>query len=41
MIRDIDGNFFRSSTEYFIGLSTMPWMISRCLAGSIVGMPLW
>ena len=40
MVREMEGKRFRSSTEYFIGLSTMPWMMRRCCAGSMVGTPL-
>ena len=30
-MRETEGKRFRSSTEYFIGLSTMPWMIETML----------
>ena len=36
-MRDTVGNCFRSASEYFIGRSTKPWMMSRCFAGSIFG----
>ena len=39
-VREIEGKRFKSATEYFIGRSTMPWMSSRCWAGSMVGTPL-
>ena len=39
--RDTDGNRLKSSMAKIIGFSTMPWTISRCSSGSIVGVPAW
>ena len=40
-MRDTDGNRVKSSMVKISGLSTMPWTISRCSSGSIVGVPAW
>jgi hypothetical protein len=37
----IDGSRWISAMVSESGRPTMPWMTSRCFAGSIVGMPEW
>ncbi len=40
-MRETDGKRRMSSIVRTTGRFTMPWIISRCCAGSIVGMPEW
>ena len=39
--RDTDGKRSRSDIVYFIGRSTIPWMMRAWRAGSMLGMPPW
>jgi hypothetical protein len=39
--RETEGKRLMSDTDSLRALSTIPWMKSECLAGSIVAVPAW